>query len=90
MSVDHVIYFSGLNKIGQIKMMPLCAPKPDRIIMTPLPRSEWQVKRCGQDHAIVAMHTNGGGLYWTKFALADLPNEFIDVDDLKRIGIFPD
>jgi hypothetical protein len=31
------------------------------------------------------MHTNGGGIYWTKFALADLPNEFIGEDDLKRI-----
>jgi hypothetical protein len=31
------------------------------------------------------MHTNGGGVYWTKFALVDLPNEFIGEDDLKRI-----
>jgi hypothetical protein len=45
------------------------------------------VKRCGPDHAIVGMHTNGGGIYWTKFALADLPNEFIGEDDLKRIVV---
>jgi len=55
--------------------------------MTPLPKSEWRVKRCGPDHAIVGMHTNGGGIYWTKFALADLPNEFIGVEDLKRIVV---
>jgi hypothetical protein len=53
--------------------------------MTPLPKSEWRVKRCGPDHAIVGMHTNGGGIYWTKFALADLPNEFIGVEDLKSL-----
>jgi len=53
--------------------------------MTPLPKSKWRVKRCGPDHAIVGMHTNGGGVYWTKFALADLPNEFIGAEDLKRI-----
>jgi hypothetical protein len=53
--------------------------------MTPLPKSEWLVKRCGPNHAIVGMHANGGGIYWTKFALVDLPNEFIGVQDLKRI-----
>lgn len=53
--------------------------------MTPLPRSEWMMRRCGPDHAIVGMHTNFGAIYWTKFALVDLPNEFISVDDLKLI-----
>jgi hypothetical protein len=57
--------------------------------MTPLPKSEWRVKRCGADHAIVGMHINGGIVYWTKFALADLPNEFISDDDLKRIFVDP-
>lgn len=52
--------------------------------MKPLPKSEWQVKRCGLDHLIVGMHTNGGAIFWTKFALADLPNEFVSEDDLKR------
>ena len=53
--------------------------------MTPLSKSEWIIKRCGSDHAIVGMHTNGGAIYWTKFALTDLPNEFIGEEDLKRI-----
>ncbi len=44
-------------------------------------------KRCGPDHAIIGMHTNGGGIYWTKFALTDLPNEFIGVEDLKSIVV---
>ena len=55
--------------------------------MTPLAKSEWRVKRCGPDHAIIGMHTNGGGIYWTKFALTDLPNEFIGVENLKRIVV---
>lgn len=50
-----------------------------------LPKSQWKIKRCGPDHAIVGMHTNGGAIYWTKFALVDLPNDFIGDDDLKRI-----
>lgn len=53
--------------------------------MESLPKSEWQTKRCGPDHVIVGMHTNGGRVYWTKFALADLPNDFVSEDDLKRV-----
>lgn len=55
--------------------------------MTPLPKSEWQIKRCGAGHAIVGMHLHGGGIYWTKFALVDLPNDFIGIEDLKRIVV---
>lgn len=56
---------------------------PENLI--PLPRSEWEFGRCGEHHAIVAMHTNHGYLHWKKFALANLPNEFIRGDDLKRV-----
>jgi hypothetical protein len=49
-----------------------------------LPRAEWRYKREG-DLLLVAMHENGGGYYWTKFAPSDLPNEHVTADDLERI-----
>lgn len=55
--------------------------------LKPLPRAEWQVKLATAETVLVAMHANGGVLYWTKFALVDLPNDFVSKDDLERVFI---
>ncbi len=55
----------------------------------PLPREHWVIERHDATSIAAAMHTNGGALYWTKFELADLPNDYIGAEDLKAIGIEP-
>lgn len=50
--------------------------------MTPLPRDQWRIERCGSSHVVVGMHTNCGAVFWTKMALSDLPNDLVGLDDL--------
>lgn len=41
-------------------------------------------------HVAAALHLCGPEethLYWTKIALADLPNDLVGIEDLKRFGI---
>lgn len=57
--------------------------------LVPLPREEWQARRCGPDHVAIGMHTNGGAIYWTKMALSDPPNDLVAGEDLKRVVAKP-
>ena len=56
--------------------------------MNPLPKSEWlyELSQDGQFLAVGA-HEIRGIIYWTKYALSDLPNDFVSVEDLEHIGI---
>ncbi len=55
-----------------------------------LPKSEWTLHREGPDAVIVGAHEHPPGVrYYTKFALSDLPNDFLGPDDLVGIGIDP-
>lgn len=59
---------------------------PDGLVR--LPRDEIRLE--GPDctgHVVAALHALDGVLYWTKWRLADLPNELVGVEDLKRFGI---
>lgn len=44
----------------------------------------------GGQHVAAGLHVTGeepGTLYWTKVALAELPNDLVGVEDLERFGI---
>ena len=57
--------------------------------MQPLAKSQWSIDRPknGGDFVIVGAHEHLGYIHYTKFALSDLPNDFVGLDDLERIGI---
>lgn len=52
-----------------------------------LPRGEVRIGRYDSSHVAAALHALDGVLYWTKWPLADLPNDLIGIEDLERLGI---
>lgn len=54
-----------------------------------LPRDLWVIERSGPDRIAVAMHEHGGALWWTWFALADLPNDLIKLADYEALLVQP-
>jgi len=52
-----------------------------------LPKELWKIEPIGDSHVAAGIHEVRGAYHWTKFALADLPNDLLGVDDLKRHGI---
>ena len=54
--------------------------------MRQLPKSQITIRRLGDD-VIVGAHENHGYRHYTKFRLADLPNDLATGDDLERFGI---
>ena len=50
---------------------------------TALPRSEWVVSSCDDDHVCLAMHTNNGFLAWDKVPLSELPKYLAGGRDLE-------
>jgi hypothetical protein len=66
-----------LIRLGRMKEMKL------------LPRSDWTFAQEGAGSIIVGAHEHLGYRAFTKFALSDLPNDLISLDDLKRLGIDP-
>ena len=55
--------------------------------MRKLPKEEMTIHQEGAEHIIVGAHEHNGYRYYTKVALADLPNDLAGLDDLERFGI---
>lgn len=56
-----------------------------------LPKSDWRIKMSGPRHVIAGIWEYPAGYrFWEKLALADLPNDFLGIDDLERFGIVLD
>jgi hypothetical protein len=53
--------------------------------MKELPKSDWTFH---SDSVIVAAHEHNGYRWYTKVALANLSNDLISLDDLKRLWIY--
>src|SRR5437867_54535 len=58
----------------------------DGLPMRRLPSEQWKIQREGE-LVLVAADEHNGAYWWTRFELADLPNDLLSVDDLKFIGI---
>ena len=52
-----------------------------------IPKDEWHIERCGADAIAAGIYEYMGALWWEKIPLADLPNDLIGAEDLKRLGI---
>ena len=53
-----------------------------------LPRDEWTLHQEAPDSVIVGAWEHPPGYRWyEKFQLADLPNDFVGLEDLKRLGV---
>jgi hypothetical protein len=53
-----------------------------------LPRDEWTLHQEAPDSVIVGAWEHPPGYRWyEKFQLSDLPNEFVGLEDLKRLGV---
>jgi hypothetical protein len=52
-----------------------------------LSKSDWTINRVGAKSLIVGAHANCGYRHYTKIDLADLPNDLVSEDDLKRVGV---
>lgn len=39
--------------------------------LVPLPRDQWEARRCGPHHVAIGAHTKGGAIHWTKLPLLD-------------------
>lgn len=52
-----------------------------------LPKSEWTFDRAKDGGLIVGAHEHNGYVWHTQFALSDLPNDLVSLDDLERLGI---
>jgi hypothetical protein len=56
--------------------------------MKELPKSEWTFHQEAPDSVIVGAWEYPAGYRWyEKFQLSDLPNDFVSLEDLERIGI---
>ena len=55
---------------------------------TLLPKENWRIKMLNADHIAAGIFEHPPGCrWWKKIALADLPNDLIGIEDLKRFGI---
>ena len=54
-----------------------------------LPKNQIQIviNSLNDKEILAALHNNEGYLYWTKFQVSNLPNEFVSLSDLERFGI---
>lgn len=55
--------------------------------MRRLPENQVMVRKIDDDHVAVSAYEHQGYRHWTKFALADLPNDLVRLEDLERAGI---
>lgn len=56
--------------------------------LVPLPREKWEARLCGAHAVAIAMHTNGGALWWEKVPLF-LPEDFVVRDDTEGAVVDP-
>lgn len=54
-----------------------------------LPKSQLMIEPCGNDanYVIIGAYEHLGYRYFQKIRLADLPNNIVSLEDLKRFGI---
>lgn len=52
-----------------------------------LPIEEWTFHQENPEYVIVGAHEHCDHRYYLKFPVSNLPNGFVSVEDLKRIGI---
>lgn len=57
--------------------------------MRRLDKDEIQLKPGLEGWVIASLYEDNGWIHWDKFLLADLPNDLISLDDMKRFGIEP-
>jgi hypothetical protein len=55
--------------------------------MKELPKSDWTFHQEGADSIIVGAHEHNGYRWYTRVALADLPNDLVSLNDLERLGV---
>ncbi|WP_288935083.1 hypothetical protein [uncultured Sphingomonas sp.] len=52
-----------------------------------VPADQVLVEAYSETHLACAFYTRDGTRYWQKVALADLPNDFLSIEDLERHGV---
>lgn len=60
---------------------------PEGLALLPREERVLQLSERGGDVILAGLHALDDVVYWTRWRLADLPNDLIGVEDLERVGI---